>query len=48
LKETLGMKYLKVAAVPVPPKQTVEEHAQVQVAFLKSAPGAAFGGRATP
>jgi transposase len=36
LKETLGMKCLKTAAVPVPPKQTVEEHAKTQAAFLKS------------
>jgi transposase len=36
MKETLGMKCLKVAPVPVPPKQTVEEHAQTQWAFLKS------------
>jgi transposase len=47
LKETLGMKCLKVAAVPVPPKLTVDEHAQVQAAFLKSAPRTAFGGDAT-
>jgi len=43
LKETLGMKCLKVAPVPVPPKRTVEEHAQTQAAFLKSGVGAAFG-----
>ena len=36
LKETLKMKCLKVAAVPVPPKKTVEEHAQTQADFLKS------------
>jgi transposase len=36
LKEALGMKCLKVASVPVPPKKTVEEHAQTQAAFLKS------------
>lgn len=36
MKETLGMKCLKVAPVPVPPKKTVEEHAQTQAAFLKS------------
>jgi transposase len=35
LKEDLGMKCLKVAPVPVPPKKTVEEHAQTQAAFLK-------------
>lgn len=43
LKETLGMKCLKVAAVPVPPKKTVEEHAQVQAAFLKSGTRTASG-----
>ena len=36
MKESLGMKCLKVAPVPVPPKKTVEEHAQTQAAFLKS------------
>jgi transposase len=36
LKETLGMKCLKVASVPVPPKKTVAEHAQTQASFLKS------------
>jgi transposase len=36
LKETLGMKCLKVAPVPVPPKKTVAEHAQTQAVFLKS------------
>ena len=35
LKEDLGMKCLKVAPIPVPPKKTVEEHAQEQAAFLK-------------
>jgi transposase len=35
LKETLGMKCLKVAPIPVPPKKTVEEHAQTQASFLK-------------
>jgi len=35
MKEDLGMKCLKVAPIPVPPKKTVEEHAQEQAAFLK-------------
>ena len=35
MKETLGMKCLKVAPIPVPPKLTVEEHAQTQASFLK-------------
>jgi transposase len=34
LKE-LGMKCLKVAPIPVPPKKSVEEHAQTQASFLK-------------
>ena|ERR1700679_3720772 len=38
LKETLRMKCLKVASVPVPPKQSVDEHAKTQAAFLKSGP----------
>lgn len=36
LRQTLGLSWLKVAAVPVPPKQTVEEHAQKQAVFLKA------------
>ena len=35
LKEDLGMKCLKVAPIPVPPKKTVEEQAAIQAAFLK-------------
>jgi transposase len=31
----MGMKCLKVAPIPVPPKKTVEEHAQTQASFLK-------------
>jgi transposase len=36
LRETLELSWRKVAAVPVPPKLTVEEHAEKQAAFLKS------------
>jgi transposase len=36
LKNDLGMKCLKVAPIPVPPKKTVEEHARTQANFLKS------------
>jgi transposase len=46
LKETLGMKCLKVAPIPVPPKKTVGEHAAAQAAFLKGGPRAALGGGA--
>lgn len=35
LRETLGLRCRKVAAVPVPPKKSVEEHAATQAAFLK-------------
>lgn len=35
LRETLGLRWRKVAAVPVPPKKSVEEHAATQAAFLK-------------
>lgn len=35
LRETLGLKWRKVAAIPVPPKSTVPEHAATQAAFLK-------------
>jgi transposase len=31
----MGMKCLKVAPIPVPPKKTLEEHAQTQASFLK-------------
>jgi transposase len=36
LKEQLKLKWRKVAAVPVPPKQSPEEHAANQADFLKS------------
>jgi transposase len=35
LRDRLGLRWRKVAAVPVPPKQSVEEHARTQAAFLK-------------
>lgn len=35
LRDHLGLHWRKVAALPVPPKQSVEEHAQTQAAFLK-------------
>lgn len=35
LRETMGLRWRKVAAVPVPPKQTLPEHAAAQAAFLK-------------
>jgi transposase len=35
LRENLGLRWRKVAAVPVPPKQTVAEHAANQAAFVK-------------
>jgi transposase len=35
LRDNLGLRWRKVAAVPVPPKQSMEEHAQTQAAFLK-------------
>jgi transposase len=38
LKQQLGLNWRKVAAVPVPPKQSVEEHAAKQADFLKSGP----------
>jgi transposase len=34
LKAHLGLRYRKVAAIPVPPKKTIEEHAQEQGRFL--------------
>ena len=38
LRETMGLRWRKVAAVPVPPKQTLPEHAATQAAFLKDRP----------
>jgi transposase len=35
LRDQLGLTWRKVAAVPVPPKQSVEEHVATQAAFLK-------------
>jgi transposase len=43
LKDDLGMKCLKVAPIPVPPKKTVEEHARAQADFLKGGTGTAAG-----
>jgi transposase len=43
MKEDLGMKCLKVAPIPVPPKKTVEEHAREQAAFLKDGTRTATG-----
>jgi transposase len=36
LKYPLGLKYCKVAAIPVPPNKSIEEHAQVQAQFLEN------------
>ncbi len=35
LRAALGLKWRKVAAIPVPPQKSVAEHAAVQAAFLK-------------
>lgn len=35
LRDTLGLKWRRVAAIPVPPKSTVPEHVATQAAFLK-------------
>ena len=35
LRQTLGLRWRKVAAIPVPPKKSLEEHAATQAAFLK-------------
>jgi transposase len=35
LKDHLGLRWRKVGAIPVPPKQTVEEHAREQANFLE-------------
>jgi len=46
MKEELGMRCLKPAPIPVPPKKTVEEHARTQADFLKGGTGTEVGGRA--
>ena len=46
LKDDLGMKCLKVAPIPVPPKESVEEHARTQADFLKGGTGTEVGGGA--
>ena len=43
LKDDLGMKCLKVAPIPVPPEETVEEHARTQADFLKGGAGTEVG-----
>jgi transposase len=35
LKTHLGLRYRKVAAIPVPPRKTIEEHAREQARFLQ-------------
>jgi transposase len=35
LKDNLGLRWRKAGAIPVPPKETVEEHARTQAAFLQ-------------
>jgi hypothetical protein len=35
LRNTLGLHWRKVAAVPLPPKKTLEQHIQTQDNFLK-------------
>ena len=39
LRETLGLRWRKVSAIPVPPKKSVEEHAANQADFLKDPVG---------
>ena len=38
LREELGLRWRKTAAIPVPPKKTLAEHAATQAAFLKDGP----------
>lgn len=35
LRDRLDLRWRKTAAIPVPPKKSVEEHAAIQAAFLK-------------
>lgn len=39
LRDTLGLRWRKVSAIPVPPKKSVEEHAANQADFLKDQAG---------
>jgi transposase len=39
LRETLGLRWRKVSAIPVPPKKSVQEHAANQADFLKDQAG---------
>jgi transposase len=43
MKDDLGMKCLKVAPIPVPPKKTIEERAREQADFLKGGAGTEVG-----
>lgn len=43
LRDNMNLRWRKVAAVPLPPKRTVEEHAADQAAFLKDRTGAPPG-----
>jgi transposase len=36
LREILGMNWRKTAAIPVPPKKSIEEHAAIQAEFLET------------
>ena len=40
LKGQLGLRWRKTGAIPVPPKETVEEHARKQAAFVREEAGA--------
>lgn len=46
MKDDLGMKCLKVAPIPVPPKKSVEEHAATQADLLKGGARTAASGSA--
>jgi hypothetical protein len=43
LRDDLGMKCLKVAPIPVPPKRSVAEHARTQADFFKGGVGTEVG-----
>jgi len=47
LRNELGLRWRKAAAVPVPPKLTLDEHAAQQAAFLKDGVGTTLGGGAS-
>ena len=43
LRDELGMRFRKVASIPLPPKKSPQEHAETQADFLKDRVGTSIG-----